>query len=256
MSRTDAEVKTGNEPLEPIADDAQRKTDYQPVLIAGCAGGLGIFPREAVIQMARTVVQKCCCLLGGWFLVCVPFAAQQPQPLLAQLNTSGQIVVDGRSTPYLVRHLPVSSFPGLPAGLVALLNRRGCLIPQTFEAYGPENVVHASLQRAGSSDWAVLCSAGGTVSLLVYFSSAPDRLQLLAAAPETERLAARSPEGPLGFDWGIDRATPRQVHDAQAGMDPRPPLLDHDALADSIIHGGTVYHFYSEGIWTELNMPE
>ena len=33
----------------------------------------------------------------------------------AQLNVSGQIVVAGRSTPYLIRHLPVSSFPELPA---------------------------------------------------------------------------------------------------------------------------------------------
>ncbi len=206
--------------------------------------------------MGRAGLRKCAWLVGGllWASTLVP--AQQPVEALARLNTSGQISVDGRSTPYLIRHLPVSSFPGLPDRLVSLLNRRGCLIPQTFEAYRPENVVHASLERAGSSDWAVLCSARGTVSLLVYFSSAPSELQLLAAAPETERLAAHGPGGALGFDWGIDPATPSQVHDAQASLEPRPPLVDHDALADSIVHGGTVYHFYSQGAWTEQEMPE
>ena len=96
-------------------------------------------------------------------LLCVGalLPAQPAKPLSPQLNESGQIVVDGRSTPYLIRHLPVSSFPDLPPQLAALLNRRGCLIPQTYQAYGPENVIRASLERAGSSDWAVLCSAQG-----------------------------------------------------------------------------------------------
>jgi hypothetical protein len=138
---------------------------------------------------------------------------------LAQLVESGQIVVDGHSTPYLIRHLPVSSFPELPATVQELLNRRGCLIPQTYEAYHPENVVHASLERAGSSDWAVLCSAEGTVSLLVFFGSRSASAQplVLVSAPETERLQAHDASGALGFNWGIDPASPEQVHEAQAG---------------------------------------
>lgn len=192
--------------------------------------------------------------LGALFGCCVLALAQSPP--LAQLNETGQIAIDGRATPYLIRRLPVSSFPALPAALASLLNRRGCLIPQTYQAYGPENVVHASLERAGTSDWAVLCSSGGTVSLLVYFTSAPTELHLLAAAPETERLQAHGPDGILGFDWGIDSASPQQVHDAQAGLDPRPPLVDHDALAEAIINGETVYHFYSKDAWTELETPD
>jgi len=71
----------------------------------------------------------------------------------AQLTESGQIVVDGHPTHYLIRRLPVSSFPELPADIQDQLNQRGCLIPQTYAAHHPENVVHASLERAGSSDW-------------------------------------------------------------------------------------------------------
>jgi hypothetical protein len=195
-------------------------------------------------------------LLGILLCACSLLQAQLRDPAPAQLNESGQIVVAGRPTPYLIRHLPVSSYPGLPVELAAQLNRRGCLIPQTYEAHRPENVVNASLERPGSSDWAVLCSEGGTVSLLVYFSSAPGKLLVLAASPETERLQAHDLSGVLGFNWGIDPASPEQVRQAQSGLEHRPATLDHDALADSLVDHKTVYHFYLKGAWTVLQMPE
>jgi hypothetical protein len=152
--------------------------------------------------------------------------------------------------------LPVSSFPEVPAALAELLNQRGCLIPQTYQAHRPENVIHASLERAGSSDWAVLCSAQGTVSLLVFFASAPAQLEVLAAAPETERLQAHDASGVLGFNWGIDPASPARIRDAQTGMAHRPPRLDHDAVADSVVEHRTIYHFYLRSVWTVLEMPD
>lgn len=199
---------------------------------------------------------KAACLLGTLLCACLLLPAQQPVSPPAPLNVSGQIVVAGHSTPYLIRHLPISSFPDLPAELAGLLNRRGCLIPQSYEAHHPENVIHASLESPGSSDWALLCSVHGTVSLLVSFSSAPAAVMELAAAPETERLQAHDPSGVLGFNWAIDPATPEQIRTMQTGLPQRPPLLDHDALADSVVEGRTVYHFYSKGAWTVLEMPE
>jgi hypothetical protein len=169
-------------------------------------------------------------------------------PLDAQLNESGQIEVDGHTMPYLIRHLPPSSFPQLPAAVQDELNRRGCTIPQTYEAHGPENVVQASLQRKGSADVAVLCSEHGTVSLLVFFSDAAEPV-VLSSAPETERLQANAASGTLGFDWAIDVATPEKVHQAQTGMRHRPALLDHDALADSLVEQKTVYHYYTGKAW-------
>lgn len=180
-------------------------------------------------------------------------------PALSGLNESGLLNVDGRSVPYLIRHLPIDSFPDLPAAIQAELNRRGCLIPQTYEAHRPENVVHASLEGPRSSDWAVLCSAEGTVSLLVFFAGAsgrdPSDPFVLASAPETERLQAHGTGGVLGFNWGIDPASPQEVHDAQTGLVPRPPRIDHDALADSTVDHRTIYHFYAKNAWTLLDMP-
>jgi hypothetical protein len=182
--------------------------------------------------------------------------AQPQEPAPAPLNVSGQILLAGHTTPYRIRHLPISSFPGLPNELVVLLTQRGCLIPQTYEAHRPENVIHASLERPGSSDWAVLCSERGTVSLLVFFSSAPANLYVLSAAPETERLQPHDPTGVLGFNWGIDPASPEQIRQAQAGLVYHPARLDHDALADSVVESRTVYHFYSKNAWTILEMPD
>ncbi|HEV2322526.1 MAG TPA: hypothetical protein VGS10_01125 [Terracidiphilus sp.] len=172
-----------------------------------------------------------------------------------QLNQTGRILIAGRSKSYVIRHLPVVSFPQIPMPIQEAMSGRGCLIPQTYEAHQPENVVHGSFERAGSSDWAVLCSTHGAVSLLVFFGSDPQHPFTLASAQETERLQAHDPTGVLGFNWGIDAASPRQVHDAQAGMTRRPPLVAHDAVADSIVEHSTEYHYYSNGAWTLLPTP-
>lgn len=192
--------------------------------------------------------------LAAWCVLGVLSAGGQ-SGAQASLTTAGQIAVDGRATRYLVRHLPVSSFPQLPPAVENLLNQRGCLIPQTYEAHQPENVIEASLERRGSKDWAVLCSVHGTVSLLVFFGNgaAPT---VLATAPETERLEAHGADGVLGFDWGIDVASPERVHEAQMGMRHLPARLDHDALADSIIDQTTVYHYYAGDAWTVLDTQE
>jgi hypothetical protein len=181
---------------------------------------------------------------------------REESPQSASLVESGQILVAGRSTPYLIHRLPVSSFPDLPDALAEALNARGCLIPQTYQAHRPENVVHASLERAGSSDWAVLCSTKGTVTLLVFFASSREKPTELASASETESLQAHDRSGVLGFGWGIDPASPQRVREAQAAMEHHPPLLDHDALADTNLERGTVYHFYSRNRWTLVELPQ
>lgn len=199
-------------------------------------------------RVKRTLVLS----LPFWLASMAALAPAQNQPATPDLNESGQISIAGRSTPYIIRHLPLASFPQLPATVKDDLSRRGCLIPQTYEAHRPENVVHGSFESAGSSDWAVLCSVRGAVSLLVFFGSDPSHPSEIVSAPETERLQAHNPSGVLGFNWGIDSASPKQVRQAQAGMSPRPPAIDHDAIAGSIVEHNTVYHYYSNGAWTLL----
>src|SRR5215472_16735425 len=114
----------------------------------------------------------------GWLLpVALAASAALPQQIedgLSALVTKGEVILQGKTHSYLVRHLPPSSFPDLPDRISDALTQRGCLIPQTYEAHHPENVVHGSFQRTGSSDWAILCTAEGKVSLLVFFDSNPE----------------------------------------------------------------------------------
>ena len=189
-----------------------------------------------------------------FLLVSLAIPAQQFDS--GTLNSSGQVVVDGRSTPYLIRRLPVNAFPQLPTAVQGALNLRRCLIPQTYEAHRPENVIHASLERKGSSDWAILCSVNGTVSLLVFFSSSSADPMVLATAPETGRLQANGSTGVLGFNWGIDPASPDEVHQAQLGMRHIPPHLDHDALADSVVEQRTIYHLYTRNTWIVVDTQD
>jgi len=168
----------------------------------------------------------------------------------ASLDQTGQVNFEGRATPYRIRNLPVSSFPDLPSAIAAALTRRGCIIPQTYEAKRPENVIHASLERSGSNDWAVLCSTEGHIALLVFFANgSPDSPAILTTSSWQRHLSPHGATGELGFDWGIDPASPRRIHDAQAAMPHRPPAPDHDAIADTTIDRGTVYHLYRNGAW-------
>ena len=171
-------------------------------------------------------------------------------------NESGMTSIDGRSVSYLIRRLPVDSFPNLPDDIAGILLQRGCLIPQTYQAHRPENVVHASFERPGSSDWAVLCSEHGRVDLLVFFARTPDKPVRLASALELDRLQRHDSSGVFGFDWGIDPATPEQVREAQSGMEHHPPRLDHDALAETVLNQKTVYHFFAHNAWTIVDVPE
>jgi hypothetical protein len=174
---------------------------------------------------------------------------------LDQLAESGKVDANGHTSSYLIRRLPVSSFPDLPNTIADILNIRGCMIPQTYQAHHPENVVHASLERSGSSDWAVLCSSQGSVTLLVFFGSAPRKPVTLASAAETKRLQVYDASRILGFNWGIDPASPQQVREAQAGLEHHQPLIDHDALGDSVLDKRTVYRFYTKNAWMVLEVP-
>lgn len=174
----------------------------------------------------------------------------------AHLTEKGNVTVGGKDVAYLIRRLPVSSFPALPTAVANFLTQLACSIPQTYQAHRPENVVRASLEHSGSSDWAVLCASQGKVTLFVFFASAPEHPVALVTAEERQRLQVHDRSGVMGFDWGIDPATPRQVREAQAAMEHHPALLDHDALADTVLEKGTVYHFFSKNAWTTLEIPE
>ena len=78
----------------------------------------------------------------------------------------------------------------------------------------------------------------------------------LASVPELERLQSHGSAGVLGFDWGIDPASPEQVREAQAGWSTirRRSITTRWPIPCS--NQKTVYHFYAHSAWTLVDMPQ
>ena len=192
--------------------------------------------------------------LAGWCWVGVWGFAQGAAA--GSLVESGKVTIAGKEMAYRVRNLPVSSFPDLPDAVAGALNARGCVIPQTYEARRPENVVRGSFEKFGSRDWAVLCSSQGRVALLVFFGSGSVEPIKLGESAVVDRLQTHDSKGELGFNWGIDPASPSKAHQAQLGIHPRPPMPDHDSLADSVIDHKTIFRLYRNGAWETVEVDE
>jgi len=114
----------------------------------------------------------------GFVLVISAVVAKAQTAFSSQADSSTEQIETGRihlpghnDVIYRIRLLPVAAFPALPQPIAALLNDRHCLIPQTYEARRPENVIRGSFEKQGSDDWAALCSVNGTTTLYVFFQS-------------------------------------------------------------------------------------
>lgn len=194
---------------------------------------------------ARCLIAVCC-------LLAVAACAQVvPPPSQNQQIESGVVRVPAASSSdsiqilrYSIRLLPVSSFPQLPSQVAAWLTNKGCMIPQTYLAHGPDNVISGSFEKAGSSDWAVLCSVKGTSTLYVFFGSNLSKPIDLRSQPDNLWLGIDPAwMSDYGSAWGI--ATRPSV------VMPRQDNLDHDGIDDTNLNQSTTTtHYYNDGHWT------
>jgi hypothetical protein len=151
---------------------------------------------------------------------------------------------------YRIRLLPVSSFPDLPEPVAAQLRGRGCMIPQTFEAQAPENVVHGSFRAAGSTDWAVLCSVSGSTTLYVFLGGQFDAPVALRSQPDTTWLGAEPGSKIYGSAWGIavrsaaNLRSTRQLHGTA--------IFDHDGIEDARLENSASVRYLQDGRWLAL----
>jgi hypothetical protein len=201
-------------------------------------------------------------LLLGPVQTAPPVAAPDATPPQAQtfqapiLNTerieSGQLrSATGETVAYRIRLLPVASFPDLPTAIADELTRRRCMIPQSFEAKQPENVIHGAFRAPGSSDWAALCSSQGASTLYVFFAGQSDSPIALRSQSDSTWLDTEPGSSAYGSSWGIAarsaaelRASPQMHHGA---------TLDHDAIDDARLERSLIVHYYQAGRWLDLN---
>jgi hypothetical protein len=195
--------------------------------------------------------------LAGFFLASwqtapsTPQLTQPPLPNNERVESGLGQSPDGNTVPYRIRLLPLSSFPDLPPLIAADLNRRQCMIPQSFEAKQPENVIHGAFHAPGSRDWAVLCSTGGVTTFYVFFAGQFEAPIALRSQPDSTWLGAEPGSSIFGSSWGIAlrssaelRATPQLRHAA---------VIDHDAIDDARLERSLVIHYYQAGKWLNLN---
>ena len=164
---------------------------------------------------------------------------------------SGQVrSADGAPQDYRIRLLPIESFPAVPPAVAAWLRQRGCMIPQSFEAQQPENVIHGAFRDAGGDDWAALCSVDGQTTLYVFLAGQFHAPTALRSQPDTLWLGHEPGSSIFGSAWGIST---RSAEDLRASTQIRPDFpIDHDAIEDADLERSLTFRYFQDGIWRIL----
>ena len=190
-------------------------------------------------------------------IACAVFLCIATAPAHTQVATStgeqtetGQIQTAHGMRSYKIRLLPVASFPHLPPAVVTQLNAQHCMVPQTFEARHPENVIHGEFEAPGSSDWAVLCSHNGSTDLLVFFHDTPEKPFTLATFKDTDRMSSEFPSDDLGSSWGISTIPPDGMRHTP-GVHQHGPF-NHDGIEDDFVEHASTIRYYRNGTWLAL----
>ena len=151
---------------------------------------------------------------------------------------------------FAFRMLPPATFTELPAPILRDLEKRRCMIPQSYEAKSPENVIHGAFLQQGSNDWAVLCSQNGTSTLLVYGNGAASKPAELAAQVDSDTADPYDETSLLGYARGIDPASPNKIDELLANKPYGP--FDHEGIRDAHIEKSSVIHYFKGGTWMTL----
>lgn len=178
-------------------------------------------------------------------------AAQTVVPQSSEQIETGYLTgQDGHQIAYRIRLLPLASFPAVPQGIRTELEARSCMVPQTYEAHAPENVLHGAFERQGANDWAVLCSTNGSTSLLVFFADRQNAPFTLASGKNSQWIAVAPTGQVLGFAWGIDAVGPAEMAlDTHAA----PETFDHDGVRGEFIAASPTLHYFQKGEWTSFS---
>ena len=151
------------------------------------------------------------------------------------------------------KRLPPSEFPQLPAAIRDALVKRGCTIPQPYNARGPENVIKGSFIRAGQTDWAVLCSQRRISALLVFPGGNPAAVMTMPGAADLDYQQGIG-NGAIGFSRAIAVATAKQIRQ-YAAEDPhrkKLPPFRHDGIEDAFIGKASGVLYWDGKRWLSL----
>jgi len=160
-----------------------------------------------------------------------------------------------------IRKLQPADIAELPAAFVEKLNARGCVIPQygevgrfgattgepASEAAGrPTNVIHGEFARHGQEDWAVLCSKGGSSTIVIFWGKTTACPASLARLDDAHYLK-RGNDKKVRYSRSIRALGESDLGDraGTAGLKP----FAHQGIDDRFVGKSSAFFYCSEGKW-------
>ena len=176
-------------------------------------------------------------LAGAWLLV-----VQFPSP------------ADWTRADAATVRLPPARFIALPSAVRTELDRRGCLIPQPFNAKPeqPGNAIRGHFISPTTTDWAILCSRQRRSAILAFRGGGVAQIDELAPEDDAGKLQVTGP-GQIGYSRGISVASPGDIRRHDPNPDPPLPILDHDGIDDAFIERASGIWYWSKTRWLTLS---
>jgi hypothetical protein len=166
-----------------------------------------------------------------------------------------------------IRKLQPADVTGLPPEFVDKLNTRGCSIPQFGDigrggntgggpaneaagspetAGGPTNVIHGEFARRGQEDWAVLCSKGGSSTIVIFWGKTTACPASLARLDDAHYLK-RGKDKKVRYSRSI-RALGENDLDDRVGIAGLKPM-SHQGIDDRFVGKSSAFFYCSESKW-------
>jgi hypothetical protein len=168
-----------------------------------------------------------------------------------------------------VRKSQPADIAELPPEFVVKLNARGCSIPQFGEvehvaravgkaagdtgsepandtAGKPSNVIHGEFARHGQEDWAVLCSKGGSSTIVIFWGKTTACPASLARLDDAHYLK-RGKDKKVRYSRSIRALGKSELGDRAgiAGL----KEFSHQGIDDRFVGKSSAFFYCSEGKW-------
>jgi hypothetical protein len=147
--------------------------------------------------------------------------------------------------------LAPSAFPALYERREEL-SRRGCGIPQSFLLSGPHNVIVGAFTGSERTDIAILCSANGGSSILVFRRGSAAPVAELGRQPDRNYLEVIDGRGTIAFGRVIMPVDANTVRRYTEGRGDVTPAYVHAGIADAFVGKGSVVWYWDGRRWVEI----
>lgn len=148
-------------------------------------------------------------------------------------------------------------FHDLPSYVRTALERRGCTIPQPFNAGNvKKNVIKGRFQSRRETDWAVLCSHKRRSSILVFHGGSSGQIDEFAEMPDADYLQVVSGGRQIGYSRQLAVATPSAIRRHLARVRKTMRNIDHDGIENIFVEKGSMIWLRVDGNWKQLTRAD